>query len=172
MIRNPVELPGPLRDDPDHLVDGDPPGGRLEGEMCAGGAEIVLGGRVRLVVPQKAGARDTEGEHRRGLRPGLVPLDEAREQSLGLGRVLAGRNDVAPGLLVVRGRRPARGFEERAEILQAHVSVCERVGAEALGDELLHGMVGVRELDGHHCLLLLCRVRLDRRAARRCSRSI
>ncbi len=56
--------------------------------------------------------------------------------------VVALRDDVVPGLLVVGGCGPAGSFEEREEVFVCDGSGAERVRAPALCDQCVDGMVG------------------------------
>jgi hypothetical protein len=136
-------------------VDLDAARGGFGAEVASGEAEVVFGGAVRLAVAREDLDADAERERRGEAGPRLIRFDQAREQAREFLAVFAARDELAPGLLVVRGRRPARGFEEAREVCGAHAAVGEDVGAEAFDDQRIHRMIAGCSLHEFHAHSLL-----------------
>jgi hypothetical protein len=142
-------------------MDRETTGGRLHAKSATGETEVVKRCAILLAVASESQAHDSEPEHRRELGPRLISLDQAGQQALELGPILPGRDDVGPGLLVVRGGRPASRLEQRAEVGSGNVPLGESVGTPSCGNERMNGMVGNRSLVVHGCTLARDRL-LDR----------
>ena len=132
--RDAIQFTGLVGQDADHLVDEQAASRRLQGQGGAGEAQVVNGGGVGLAVEDEVQTRAAEGQHRHRLRPSLIPFDQAGKQPLELRRVRLGGHDVAPGLLIVRRRRPASRLEQRAEVVGRHRAVGEGVRTPPPGD--------------------------------------
>ena len=129
----------------------------------------MLGGLVGTTVAGEVQARAAEGEHRGRPGPGLIPLDQAREQPLEPFEVRRGRHDVAPRLLVIGRGRPACRLEQRAEVVVRDGAVGEGARAPAFHEQFVDRMIRACFLRMAHLAVLLSWVMSVRRGPHRSS---
>src|SRR5579863_3712621 len=103
---------------------------------------------IQLAVMLELQFRHAQRQHRSILRPTLVELDEAIQHSLVILRMILRCHDEEPRLPVVRRSRPTRRFEQTAQFLRFHRSVCKRPRTPPFSDQT------VNRRAGHSCLFM------------------
>ena len=136
-----------------HLMDTETSGGGFKDEVGGGEAEVVLGGSVGGSGVLEGEASAADDEHGGEASPGKIDGVDEGEHSFELLGLGAGRDEVAPGLLVSGGCGPARCFEECEQIWSGDGTAGKNVGANACGDQGMnlrdgtcgdvHGLVSV-----------------------------
>src|SRR5882724_657814 len=141
-LRDAVYLSCLVREYPDHLMDKQTAHRRFHEQVAGGKSKVMNGSSIILGIQRKSQTHDAQGEDRCRLRPDLVSLDQAGEESLELlGLVLRG-HEVTPRLLVKRRWRPSRRLKQRTHICLRNESVFKGIGTPPFCERLVNG--GVR----------------------------
>src|SRR5579885_2440525 len=127
-----------LRIETGHLMNGKAARDCFDGKQRGGGAGIVLGVAIRRLVCRECELADGDGEDGGVFRPSGVELDEHAEDLLEIFRIVAGGDDIRPGLLIVAGRRPAGGFKKAAQDLGGDEGVAKRARAPAVAEQFMN----------------------------------
>ncbi len=96
---------------PGHLVRGKTESCRLQGQAGSRLAQIVEAPTIGSPVLRELSMRQGQDQHRRFVRPASVKVYQHTHHGFIIFRVSLCGHKKCPGLLVTRGRSPARGFE-------------------------------------------------------------